>query len=298
MLRMQEKLYSHKFFRRSAKDAIKTRLKLYDMKVSGEADAAAKQDEAKEAEMSAADKKKAKHAAKRAKKADEPAKSVKAAAAQGKGKKIDEDPDGNKLLEKDHMEEAMKLLKTLVRHCGSDTATHKLQYEVLRRQSKWLPCLQAIVQLWNLCGQDATHFKVVEALAHFCFVADLQSEETPAVVREVILEELAPVLGCEALGKVADIKAKAAPIIDKVVSRMESTPTLAVVEVLAGVKCMKYAGRDAKAFLGKWSPEGAFCLKDCQKMLNYLTEEFGATSDVRNKFKARCLEIFPLFVVA
>jgi peptide alpha-N-acetyltransferase len=298
MLRMQEKLYAHKFFRRSAKDAIKIRLKLYDQQVSGEADAAAKEEEAKEAEMSASDKKKAKHAAKRAKKADEPKKAATGAAAQGKGKKVAEDPDGNKLLEKDHMEEAMKLLKTLVRHCDGDTATHKLQYEVLRRQSKWLPCLQAIVRLWKLCGQDATHFKLVEALAHFCYVADLESAETPAVVREVILEEIAPVLSCENLANIADIKVKASPIIDKVVSRMKGTHSLPVVEVLAGIKCMKHAGRDPKVFLSSWRPEGAFCLKDCKKMLHYLTEEFGADSDVRNTFKARCLEVFPLFVVA
>merc|ERR1740129_2296817 len=66
MLRMQERLYSHKFYRRAAKDAIRIYVELFEMKARGEkVGAAAGEDEGKEEEMSAADKKKEKHKRKR-----------------------------------------------------------------------------------------------------------------------------------------------------------------------------------------------------------------------------------------
>merc|ERR1712087_698763 len=129
MLGMQERLYSHKFFRRAAKDAINIYLHIYDKKQKGEwTNGAAQDGDGKEAEMSAADKKKAKHAkARAAKKAEaEKADAKTDAKAGGKPKKVDDDPNGDKLLEKDPMEEATKLAKTLVLNCSSDPQTHVL----------------------------------------------------------------------------------------------------------------------------------------------------------------------------
>merc|ERR1712113_1207309 len=61
MLRMQEHLYSHKFYRRAAKDAIRIYLELFDRKVRGEVTSSKEDDDSKEAEMSAAEKRKLKH---------------------------------------------------------------------------------------------------------------------------------------------------------------------------------------------------------------------------------------------
>merc|ERR1712110_1407940 len=69
MLRMQERLYSHKHYRRAGKDAIKIYLELYDRKARGEPyGAAAADDENKDGDMSKEDKKKQKHKNKRDKK--------------------------------------------------------------------------------------------------------------------------------------------------------------------------------------------------------------------------------------
>merc|ERR1719215_359266 len=125
------------------------------MKARGEVVGDSKEEE-KTDDMSAVDKKKAKHAAKRKQKAEDDKKQAGQKTAPGKAPKtVDEDPDGNKLLEKDHLEEASKLVKTLVLNCGDDTATHKLQYDVFSQQKKLLPCVQALVQLYRLCGQNA-----------------------------------------------------------------------------------------------------------------------------------------------
>merc|ERR1711957_545404 len=104
-------------------------------------------------------------------------------------------------------------VKTLVLYCDADPHTHKLTYEVFIRQGRLLPCVHALLRLWELCGKDHLHYKIVAPLAHFCFVAELDSDSTPAVVKEVVMSEFACVLGetspfknVAALRKVASAK--------------------------------------------------------------------------------------------
>mmetsp|Transcript_10321 Transcript_10321/g.26713 ORF Transcript_10321/g.26713 Transcript_10321/m.26713 type:complete len:936 (+) Transcript_10321:91-2898(+) len=301
MLRMQEKLYSHKFFRRAAKDAIKIYIELFDMKARGEAitkgDAAG---EGNEDDLSAADKKKLKHKLKReADKKKEKVDPKAAATTTGKPKKVDEDPEGEKLLEKDPMEEANKLLKTLVLYCTSDIATHCQTYEVASRQGKLLHCLQAVLKLFELSGKNNLHYKLVAPLAHFCFVADLECTDMNPAVREVILSEIAPVFGeTSAFGSVAALRTAASKVVDQVEQRLKSTPEMPVIEAMYSMKCLKHAGKNVKDLLEKeWQPTGSFSLKECEKMLSYLSAEFGKDSAALDRFKKRCQDIFPLLVV-
>merc|ERR1719356_1610832 len=171
MLRMQERLYSHKFYRQAGGE-------VFTSKDDGDG---------KEAEMSAAERKKMKHQKKRQEKKDESQTASKVTPAGGKPKKVDDDPEGEKLLEKDPMQEASKLVKTLVMYCDADAATHTLTYEVASRQGKLL--------------------------------------------------------------------------------------------------------------LEQWHPQGAFALKECNKMLSYLAGEYGKDSPVWERFKQRCLDLFPLMVI-
>jgi len=305
MLRMQEKLYSHKFFRRAAKDAISIYLELCDRRARGDAGVAGAGGGAgEEADMSAAEKKKLKFKKQReAKKAgvaaggEKPAQS--AGTPGGKPKKVDEDPEGLRLLEKDPMEEASKLVKTLVLYCDLDSATHVLTYEVFSRQGRLLHCLQALLRLWQLGGRDPLYYKLVAPLSHFCFVLDLEAEGTPPAVAQVILSELAPVLQAgEALGSVAGLRTAAARTVDAVERRLKGEAEVPLIEVLYGLKCLKHAGRDTAEFLAGWSPKGAFALKDCGKLLKYLAEEHGKDSAIWTRFKDRCLEAFPLMTIA
>lgn len=142
MLRMQERLYSHRFYRRAAKDAINIYLELFDAKARGDeilttegASASA------EAELSAEEKKKLKHKKKR--EAQKEAQKVSEKPSTGKPKKVDDDPDGEKLLQQDAMEQANKIVRNLVQHSSLDAATHVLTYEVFSRQGKVIHCLQA-----------------------------------------------------------------------------------------------------------------------------------------------------------
>jgi hypothetical protein len=298
---MQERLYSHKFYRRAAKDAIKIHLELFDMKQRGESPIVKKADDGKaEAEMSAEEKRKLKHKKKREEekaKKDEKAKQANSTSG-GKPKKIDEDPEGEKLLEKDPLEEACKLMKALVQSCRTDTATHIWTYEIMRRQGKHLQCLQALIKLWELVGKDLTHYKIISPLAHFCFVAQIDDASMNGAVKEVIMHELAPLLAPELDGKpfadIAALRASATKVVDKVEARLKENSTMPLIEVLYSLKCLKHAGRDMKSFLEGWRPEGAFALKECQKLSEYLKSEYGADSTIHSKFKERCSEIFPL----
>lgn len=300
MLRMQERLFSHKFYRRAAKDAIKIYLELYDRKLRGEGDATkSEKDGDNEAELSAEEKRRLKHKKKREGKKAEEEKAKQVVAAGGKPRKVDDDPDGEKLLEKDPMEEASKLVKSLVSSCKLDPATHILMYELCRRQDKYLHCLQALIKLWELTGRDLSNHKLIAPLAHFCFEAKLDDPNMHSAVREVLLSEVAPVLGAsEAFENVAALRASATKIIDSVESKLKDEPEMPLAVVMASLKCLKFAGRDMKSFLESWKPEGAFALKECKKMLEYLKKEYGEDSTIYTRFKTRCLEIFPLLVMS
>eukprot|EP00971_Amphidinium_carterae_P110843 2195681-Amphidinium_carterae.1 len=109
MLRMQERLFSHKFYRRAAKDAINIYLQLYDKKSSMDgATSGAGGDGDGEAELSKEEKLALKHKLKREKKkADEKKAATQVTPQSGtKPKKVDDDPEGTKFLEKDPMDEA------------------------------------------------------------------------------------------------------------------------------------------------------------------------------------------------
>lgn len=305
MLRMQERLYSHKFYRRAAKDAIKIYLELFDAKARG--DSALTKDDAAgdETEMSAEEKKKLKHKKKREAQKAEASKTTKDApsgTAASKPKKVDEDPEGEKLLQQDPIEQANKLVKTLVLHCGLDPATHVLTYEVFSRQAKLLHCLQALRKLWELSGKDVLNHKLIAPLAHFCFRADIANESTPEAVREVVFAELAPILlgdeNAAAFKGVDDLRKAASQVIDRVEKRLKGTETVPIVEVHYGLKCLKNAGRDCVSFLGAWSPQGVMCIKESKKLLAYLASEYGKDSTAYGRFQKRCSEFFPLMVIA
>merc|ERR1711957_156955 len=190
-------------------------------------------------------------------------------------------------------------VKTLVLYCDADPHTHKLTYEIFSRQGRLLHCVHALIRLWELCGKDHLHYKIIAPLSHFCFVEKLDSDSTPSVVKEVLLSEFACVLGetspfkdVAALRKVATAK-----LVDAVEKRIK-TPEIPLIDVLNGLKCLRFAGRDCDKFLKQWNPQGAFCLKECYKPLDYLGATYGKEDGgAWAKFKARCQEVFPLMVI-
>merc|ERR1719498_2057659 len=112
------------------------------------------------------------------------------------------------------------------------------------------------------------------------------------------MNELAPMLAPELNGKpFASIKAlrdAATKAVDQVEKRLKENKELPIIEVLYSLKCLRHAGRDSTKFLENWRPEGAFALKECQKLLAYLGSEYGKESSIYYRLKDRTIEVFPL----
>jgi len=173
-----------------------------------------------------------------------------------------------------------------------------LTYEVCYRQGKLLHCLGALLRLWELSGRNQLYYTLTAPLSHFCFVQNLQAGDTPAIVGEVVLSELAPVFGASAPFETFEaLRTAAASFVDRVEQRLRNTPDVPLIEVLYGMKCLKHAGKEYKAFMESWSSDVPFALKDGEKMLKYLAAELGTDSAIWQRFKDRCLELFPLMVI-
>jgi len=295
MLRMQDRLFAHKFYRRAAKDSVKIYLELHDKKARGEALVPATPDSTtKKVELSSSEKRKLKQKMKRE---AEKGKKKEEATSSGKPKKVDDDPEGLKLLEKDPIEEAYRLVRTLMTSCRLDMATHILSYEVCSRTGKWLQCLQALMQLWKIGGNDLIHYKLIGPLSHFCYVADLDKDDMPVVVRRAIMSESARLFDCDAFEDVRSLREAATKIIDVVEARLRNESDRPLAEILASLKCLKNAGRDCTSILQAWSHQGAASLKEWIKLINYIATEWGKESTIWERFRAQSLELFPLLPV-
>jgi len=295
MLRMQDRLFAHKFYRRAAKDSIKIYLELHDKKIRGEALVSATTEGTMEkVELSTSEKRKMKQKMKRE---AEKVKKKEGAASSGKPKKVDDDPEGLKLLEKDHIEEACRLVRTLMNSCSLDMATHILSYEVCSRMGKWLQCLRALVQLWKIGGNDLMHYKLIGPLSHFCYVADLDKDDMPKVVRRAIMFESARLFECDAFEDVRSLREAAEKTIDVVEARLRNGFQMPLAEILASLKCLKNAGRDCKGILQAWSHQGPASLKEWIKLMNYIATEWGKEPTIWERFRAQSLELFPLLPV-
>ncbi|CAK9055609.1 N-terminal acetyltransferase A complex auxiliary subunit NAA15 (AtNAA15) (Protein OMISHA), partial [Durusdinium trenchii] len=136
--------------------------------------------------------------------------------------KVDDDPEGEKLLQQDFMEQACKIVRTMVTFSALDSATHVMTYEVFSRQKKSLHCLQALRQLWELGGRDSLYYKLLAPLAHFCFVL---GTEIPEQVADVVFAEIAVIIrsdeGAVPFKSAAEMKEAASKLVDAVEQKIK-----------------------------------------------------------------------------
>ncbi|XP_071691974.1 N-terminal acetyltransferase A complex auxiliary subunit NAA15-like [Rutidosis leptorrhynchoides] len=159
MLRFQDRLHAHAYFRNAAAGAIRCYIKLYDTPPKSTAE-----EDADLAKMPASQKKKLrqkqKKAEARAKKEAEVKNeeaNVNAVTKSGKRnvKTVDPDPLGEKLLQiEDPLIEAGKYLKLLQKHSSEYLETHLLSFEVNMRKQKILLALQALKQMVQLDAEN------------------------------------------------------------------------------------------------------------------------------------------------
>ncbi|GBG90818.1 hypothetical protein CBR_g51323 [Chara braunii] len=222
MLRMADRLHSHKFFCRAAAGAVRCYLKVFDKPPSAtaeEADAATMQS------MTSAERKKARRQKakgerakkleeERAAKEEEAAAAAAAAAASAKGagggakkggggasqgaKPVDTDPDGEKLLQvPDLLAEASKYLRLLQDHADSSFETHLLAYEVAVRKRKLLLALRGIKKMRRIQPHNPDGHRCL--IGFFHLVDGLPVEDVNPVVMDVVTAERKEMLGAKSL---------------------------------------------------------------------------------------------------
>ncbi|OIW09085.1 hypothetical protein TanjilG_16312 [Lupinus angustifolius] len=159
MLKFQDRLHSHTYFRKAAAGAIRCYIKLHDSppkSTTEEDDEASKLLPSQKRKL----RQKQRKAEARAKKeAEEKNEEFSASGPSKSGKRlakpVDPDPRGETLLQvKDPLSEATKYLKLLQKHSPDSLETHLLSFELYMRKQKVLLAFQAVKQLLRL---DAEH---------------------------------------------------------------------------------------------------------------------------------------------
>jgi hypothetical protein len=166
LLRFEDVVYGHDFFRRAAAGIIHIYLRIFDKPVNAEAN------EPDFSKMNADERKKAKAIA-RKKKANEKKDAASKtkqndASTQNGGKKnnskgnksssVDEDPNGEELLKSSPLEEAKKYSLMLSKYAPSHLETWVLQYDVAIRRNKPMLALQALFKGRSISAESAEIF--------------------------------------------------------------------------------------------------------------------------------------------
>ncbi|KAL2608858.1 hypothetical protein R1flu_027431 [Riccia fluitans] len=200
MLKFEDTLHSHRFFCRAAAAAIRCYLKRHDTppkSSEGEEEIAVAGLPPNERKRLRQKMRKAEAKAKKA--AEEKAKEDEALALSNaksnkKGsqvtKQVDDDPDGEKLLQvSDPLEQAIKYCKLLQENSSGALETHLLAFDIYFRKKKILLAFQAVKKQLKL---DASNPNVHRNLISFFNMVDnLPAAETPGekLVRQVIAVE-------------------------------------------------------------------------------------------------------------
>jgi len=223
MLRMEDSLYEHRFYREAAWEAAGCYLSLADNPPRTEEDER-REEEAALAAMSAAERKKyrakkRKEEARREKEAEDRARAEKEAEGGGDKKKganaskaenaapKDADPDGRKLMRvADPLREASKFLGVLEKCREQFANTHLLAFEVALRRGRLLLALRAARKARDLAqrGSDGAGGPAEEAGAHLAAVRLALRAATfkgHATVEALLREGVTTLLGGKGVGE-------------------------------------------------------------------------------------------------
>ncbi|KAJ6342624.1 hypothetical protein OIU78_010540 [Salix suchowensis] len=279
MLKFQDRLHSHAYFRKAAAGAIRCYIKLFDSPPKSTAE---EDDEMSKLPSSQRKKirQKQKKAEARAKKEAEVRNEESSASGVSKlGKRhvkpVDPDPNGEKLLQvEDPLLEATKYLKLLQKHSPDSLETHLLSFEVNMRKKKILLALQAVKQLLRLDAESAD--------SHRCLVRFFH-EKRPLIsqLREKSLTE-ANMIFFEKHE-------------DSLMHRAAVAEMLSVLEPnkkLEAVKLIEDSTNNPAPINGALGPVNEWKLKDCIAVHKLLVAVLN-DPDAALRWKLRCAQYFP-----
>ncbi|KAK3020555.1 hypothetical protein RJ639_047467 [Escallonia herrerae] len=299
MLKFQDRLHSHAYFRKAAAGAIRCYIKLYD---SPSKSATEEDDEM--ARLPASQKKKMRQkqrkAEARAKKEAEVKIEESNVNVSKSGKRhvkpVDPDPHGEKLLQvEDPLLEATKYLKLLQKHSSDSLETHLLSFELNMRKDRILLAFQAVKQLQRLDAENPD--------SHRCLIRFFHREASmpPPVTNTEkliwgVLEAERPTFS--QLHEKSLIEANALFLEKHKDSLMHRAAVAEMLNILEpnkkadAIKLIEDSSNDLASKNGAVGPVREWNLNDCiaiHKILGDILADHAASS----RWKLRCAEYFP-----
>ncbi|KAG5229091.1 acetyltransferase-related family protein [Salix suchowensis] len=300
MLKFQDRLHSHAYFRKAAAGAIRCYIKLFDSPPKSTAE---EDDEMSKLPSSQRKKmrQKQKKAEARAKKEAEVRNEESSASGVSKlGKRhvkpVDPDPNGEKLLQvEDPLLEATKYLKLLQKHSPDSLETHLLSFEVNMRKKKILLALQAVKQLLRLDAESADSHRCLVRFFHKVGTMTSPVTDAEKLVWSV-LEAERPLIS-----QLREKSLTEANMIffekheDSLMHRAAVAEMLSVLEPnkkLEAVKLIEDSTNNPAPINGALGPVNEWKLKDCIAVHKLLVAVLN-DPDAALRWKLRCAQYFP-----
>ena len=310
MLKMEDTVFAHKFYQRAARGVISIFLKLLDNpSLTSEKDA----EDVDMSSLSPEERKKEKNRLRKLKKkeveaeeakkraADEEAAREKKSGSEKNANKPfvmpkDEDPNGEKLLEKCNLEECARWSMQIQKLEGCEVETHVLIADVMIRRNKFSRALRSIVVGLRQVPRHAGLTYMLCKIAKKFLDIESDVSTVPSMVSQIIRARLATFLGAS-----LDVNT----FVETFVT--EST-SLSVLHRVAAARCLLLlrspTANDspsdnalvtrAVALLtdhGLWEGKGVL-VKTVSEAYKFILHEAGREAEA-DAFKAQCLERFP-----
>lgn len=188
LLRFEDKLKSHPFYFKAAVTAIKLYLKL-----NSEPRKTKEEKENEQfANLSPSERKKAMRKARKAQLKKNEQNEQNQKKDDNSKKNVDNDPDGEKLLEaKDYLEEAIRFLKPLLEYAPNRIETHILACQVYLNKKKYLLAFKSLKKSYAIDkNNEEVHKNIVSFVQNF----NKEKENVNATSRKIIEEELSQMI--------------------------------------------------------------------------------------------------------
>ncbi|KAM7475951.1 hypothetical protein LguiB_023194 [Lonicera macranthoides] len=299
MLKFQDRLHSHAYFRKAAAGAIRCYIKLYD---SPSKTAAEEDDEM--SRLPASQKKKMRQKQRKAEarakkeaevKIEESSVSVSKSGKQNV-KPVDPDPCGEKLLQVEApLLEATKYLKLLQKHSPDFLETHLLSFELNMRKQKILLAFQAVKQLLRLDAENPDSHRCLIRFFHKVESTPAPATDTEKLICGVIEAERRTF---SQLHEKSLIEANTLFLENHRDSLMHRAAVAEMMYVLEpskkaeAIKLIEDSSNNLVARNGALGPVREWKLKECIAVHNILGGVL-VDRDAALRWKVRCAEYFP-----
>ncbi|KAI4387032.1 hypothetical protein MLD38_004896 [Melastoma candidum] len=298
MLKFQDRLHSHSYFRKAAAGAIRCYLKLYDLPMKSTTEEDNEMSKLPPSQKKKLRQKQRKAEARAKKEAEVKNEDSNVISKSGKKqtKPVDPDPHGEKLVQvEDPLLEATKYLKLLQKNTGDSIETHILSFEVNIRKQKILLAFQAVKQLIRLDAENPDTHRCMIRFFHQAVSLPTPVTESEKLIWSVLDVERAEIssLHEKSLLEANDLFLHNHE--DSLMHRAAAAEMLHLLEPSNKLKAVRLIEDSTNNMVSRNGALGSIMewkLKDCISVHKVL-ETAIVDKDAASRWKLRCAEYFP-----